>query len=879
MHGVRTWRVRTAATLMVAAMALLAVATTRAGLAWVGRPFPGFFLLRNRVVASISLPGWPAAVSSDVFQSTVIAVDGTPVTSAEDVYARVRAMPAGMPFAYTLESGGVTAVHWIQSHLFTWSDTLLIFGAYLFNGLVFAAIGIGVWTLSPRRATTWAMLGLGLCCSVYVLTAMDLYGPHVLFRLHALAESFLPATLIHLTLVFPVRRTTTRRAAIASYAPAAVLAAVYQVRLDSPRLYPGVHALATVCIAAAGIALLTQTITAYFRSPSELVRQRVRVVLMGLLAGFFVPAIVFASSVFQNGGVAVNAAAFTAFVFPLSIAYAVHKRDLFEIDALVQRALYYAVLSALVTTGYLVVVMVATYGFHVSLLGQSAAFSLVFIVAVVIILPTLRDRVQRVLDSIFGRRTYDAQEVLAATSTALAATLSFDEILRLTLRTPESVLGLERVAVFLRGTAGFEEAACAPEPTERARLRRLAHDRPLLRLVATRPVLVRDMLPGEWSEDRAACLADFGALRADLIVPLGCRGTVIGFLVCGRKRAGTFFSASDVSFLRTFANHAALSLQNARTFKDLELLNADLERRVQERTQQWETSTERLASSLEQLESAYRTLQTSQEQLIAAQKMAAFGRLAASIAHEMNTPLGAALNGLKIAGELVTECSAIVDDETATETERRAAFDDLSAMIVNVEEWTRKAVSYIRSVKSHGRVADGPAAPFDVGRLLEHDLQPLLAHRLRLIGGQLELHVAPDLPELHGNGTRLGQVLANLINNAIDACEGLPAERAQIVVEALREDDDVILRVQDRGSGIAEDARPRIFDEFYTTKPPGRGTGLGLSIARDIVSSEFGGTLACTASGPDGSVFTLRLPARAARAADDHPKADAPAAA
>ena len=70
----------------------------------------------------------------------------------------------------------------------------------------------------------------------------------------------------------------------------------------------------------------------------------------------------------------------------------------------------------------------------------------------------------------------------------------------------------------------------------------------------------------------------------------------------------------------------------------------------------------------------------------------------------------------------------------------------------------------------------------------------------------------------------------------------------------------IVLQVRDHATGVADDARERIFEAFYTTKPAGKGTGLGLSIARDIVTGEFGGTLACTASGPDGTTFTIRLP-------------------
>src|SRR5581483_6677564 len=290
-------------------------------------------------------------------------------------------------------------------------------------------------------------------------------------------------------------------------------------------------------------------------------------------------------------------------------------------------------------------------------------------------------------------------------------------------------------------------------------------------------------------------------------------------------------------------------------------LNSDLERRVTERTQQVAASNDRLATSLAQLETAYRTLQASQEQLVSAEKMAAFGRLAAGIAHEINTPLGAAPNGLQIAREMIADCA---DDGSGPSEERRAELARLGELVRNVEEWTRKATSYIRSIKAHSRGAGGAATSFSLAQLVERDLQPLLMHRLRLAGGELDCRIAPGLPDLFGDSSRLGQVLANLITNAIDACEGLPRERQTITIDATCGGRELVVHVVDRGPGIPLDARPRVFDEFFTTKPPGKGTGLGLSIARDIVTAEFGGTLACTATGAHGTTFTIRLPVQAA---------------
>ncbi|TMA38186.1 MAG: GAF domain-containing protein [Deltaproteobacteria bacterium] len=804
------------------------------------------------------------AAFPEIFQAAVVAVDGMPAAQAGDVYRAVRRRPAGTIFEYTFEGHGTRFVRHIASHRFTWGDAVLIFGVYLFDGLVFAAIGVGVWALSPRRATTWALQGLGLCVGVYALTAIDLYGPHLFFRLHALAESFLPAVFLYLALLFPVRRMRLGQAIAASYLPFGLLAVVYQLWLDDPTRYPAVHEVATLSLTGTGLCLLAGVVAGYVRAPSELVRHRVRVVALGIIAGFLPPAAVLGYSAVTEGRVPVNVVGYTAFLFPLSIAYAVHKRDLFAIDALVQRGLYYTILSSLVTAAYLLLAALGTHVFHLSRLGSSPVFSLTFTLAALFVLPALRERVQRVVDLCFGRETYDAEEVLAAASTALGSTFDLNAILAVTLRFPISVLRLERAAVYLRTADHFEETMRAPAEAP-VRLARVAEETPLAELLAGLPqILVRDALPRQVAADRAATLAVLDGLGAELVVPLACQGVLTGFIVCGPKRAGTSFAAGDASFLRTFANQAALSLQNARTFQDLRILNRDLEHRVHERTHQLGASKDRLAASLAQLESAYRTLQASQEQLVSAEKMAAFGRLAAGIAHEVNTPLGAVVNGLKIAREMVVECEAVALDDTTSAADRRAVLAELGGVVANVEDWTRKAISYIRSIKAHSRGAGGAAAPIDLPRLLERDLQPLLMHRLRLAGGQLEFRLAPDLPELYGDAGRLGQVLANLITNAIDACEGLPLARQRIVVEASApEQREVMLSIHDLGTGISPDARDHIFDEFFTTKPPGKGTGLGLSIARDIITGEFGGTLACTASGSEGTTFTMRLPLRA----------------
>ncbi len=857
----RTWPI---AGLLATALLGLAAITTTASLRWVGEPFPGFFLLRNRVVASVSLPGWPVAGHPALLQTEIVAIDGVPVASSDDVAARVRTAPAGTVFTYTFDRDGVRIQRAIASQPFTVGDWALIFGVYLLNGLIFGATGIAVWMLRPQRATSWALLGLGLSIASFTLTGMDLYGPHRFFVFHALAEAFVPGAFVHLALLFPIRRMSGGRAAAVAYVPCAVLAATYLAQLDHPAGYALVHAIAVATAFAAIVGLLGAVVVGFRRSTSPLVRHRVRCVAVGGMAAFVLPALVLAASVFESGRAPVNAIAFTGFLFPLAVAYAVLKRDLFDIDAFLRRGFYYATLSGLVSVVYLAVVVLGTQVFQLTTIG-TPHFTVAFTLLSIVTLTSARDRLQRLVDRLCGQHPYDAQEALAAASTELGSTLDLGEITRATVRTPMTLLRLEHVRLLLRTPEGFVECARLGDESDPPVY--LDLDAPLARLltITGHPVL-RQTVEG-------VAQFDVDVLDAAVVVPLACQGVLIGLLACGRKEAGTPCSVGDLAFLRAFANQAALSIQNARTFDDLRLLNRDLERRVAARTHEVAATNERLAGSLAQLEAAYATLQASQEQLVSAEKMAAFGRLAAGIAHEMNTPLGAAMNGLMIARELALDCDAAVADPSTPTDDRRAYLADLARTIAQVEEWTRKAVAYIRSVKGYGRATAGEHAVIDLGGLLEHELQPLLLHRLRLAGVQLAIDVDATLPELHGDRQRLGQVLANLLSNAIDACEGLPPERRRVRVDVRAQGGDVVVTVMDGGRGVATEALPKIFDEFFTTKPAGKGTGLGLPIAREIVTGEFGGTLACTAAAAGTTTFTMRLPARRAAEGSGGPPA------
>jgi hypothetical protein len=150
------WRKGCAAALVLVALGLAltcGVTSSR----WIDTPFPGFFVMANRVIASVSLPHWPVAQQSHIHHHAVVAVNGRPVATSDELYAFVQRFPPGSPLTYTLEKDGHTSQITLASLTFTFKDYFLLFFAYVFNGLALALIGIGVWFLKPAAPASRAL--------------------------------------------------------------------------------------------------------------------------------------------------------------------------------------------------------------------------------------------------------------------------------------------------------------------------------------------------------------------------------------------------------------------------------------------------------------------------------------------------------------------------------------------------------------------------------------------------------------------------------------------------------------------------------------------------------------------------------------------------
>jgi signal transduction histidine kinase len=168
----------------------------------------------------------------------------------------------------------------------------------------------------------------------------------------------------------------------------------------------------------------------------------------------------------------------------------------------------------------------------------------------------------------------------------------------------------------------------------------------------------------------------------------------------------------------------------------------------------------------------------------------------------------------------------------------------------------RQVADIVKALKSYVYLDQGPVQEVDIHEGLENTLI-ILRHKLQP-GISVRREFAPDLPRVPAFGSELNQVWTNLIDNAADAMEG----KGEIILRTFAKDGRVIVEVEDNGPGVPQDAQPRIFTLFFTTKPLGKGTGQGLNISYAIVR-RHGGTIEFE-SRPGRTVFAVKLPVSSA---------------
>ena len=881
------------------------------------------------LVAARLAPGGPAARAGVRAGDVLLAVDGEEVLSPARLEGTLGARQRGERVSYLLLREQERRSLTVLLQPLPQGNA----SAFYYLSLAgFFSLVVGSVVMLRRPAERSSLHFYAVCVLFFLMYSTSYTGKlsrldWVLVWTDHVATLFLPVVFLHFCLAFPERRLRAERLWIVPtlYMPALVVtgAAVMAQALlaggeEAGALWGILAAIDSAkplyfaTIFALAFAVLLRS---YRHTRSLTARRQVKWLVWGTAAGAF-PFLAFYALPFALGrepGVAMQLAGYGPLsLIPLSLAYAVVKHRLMDVELIFRRGLGYALALAvivglaLLTVGLTDVIWEEPHGTLVALLSA---------LVVVLLFTPVKSRIQDALERLSYRERYSSRKALVRLAEDLNADLDLERTCERLLEGIAAALPVREIVVFLPGEdgafAGFRTRG-VPRGTESPRLRSAS----LIQRLQAGQSLDADSVGSEHPELSAYGLA--------WLFPCRVKGEVIAVLGVGRKDGLEPLDSEEVDVLKALAAQAASAILNGRLFRSL-TEKADELRGLKEYN---ENILESLDSGIVVLDLDGRLVRWNRamETLDGRARLQVLGRSLDAVFPEAFLE---ALRGSLVLGDqqeiahiyklhlpsaggrsLIVNVSIapfqsapgercgtilILDDVTARvrleeqlqHTEKMASVGLLAAGVAHevntplagissytqllrgqleetdprqqvlekIEKQSFRAAKIVNGLLNFSRSSGTEFELVDVNKVLL-DVLSLVEHQLEGSRIRVRRELAAELPWVRGNENRLQQVFFNLVLNARDA---MPSG-GWLTLATSADADTLVVEVKDTGHGIRREHIRRIYDPFFTTKGIGKGTGLGLSVSYGIVQ-EHGGAIFVESVPGQGTTFQVALPA------------------
>jgi signal transduction histidine kinase len=332
---------------------------------------------------------------------------------------------------------------------------------------------------------------------------------------------------------------------------------------------------------------------------------------------------------------------------------------------------------------------------------------------------------------------------------------------------------------------------------------KLRHDSALVKAFVESGKPMTSTALNSYIKDDSGLLQLLKFLEIKLAAPLIMKDRLLGILFMSEKISHANYYENDLEFLSLLMNQLSVALENSQLYQREKEINEQLQR--------------------------------TQKLLVESEKMAALGKLSASIAHEVNNPLGIINNYLQILSI------------------RKVPDDVYTNYIKILKEEVERIAGIVKQLLAFYRPHQELIIEVDINRVIAESLA-LLSNQLSNSNIKVFLDIKRNLPKIQGSSEKLKQVFLNLIMNARDFMQN----GGKIEISARVQRDHIVIELSDSGPGISEQNLPMIFEPFFTTKQK-EGTGLGLSVCYGIIQWHQG-TIAASNKENGGAKFTINLP-------------------